>query len=171
MIEEELGLEEAPSRSQIKREMLELQLLGSRLMALGPKAWDAFPLTEELRSALTESLRIHEKSAIKRHRKRLGKLLREADAEAIRARLDLNEQHQQQQRYHFHQLEQWRDRLLGEGDSALSELLTLFPGADCQQLRQLLRQAQRETQQQRPPVAARKLFKYLRAHIPFQESP
>jgi len=69
---------------------------------------------------------------------------------------------QAEARRDFHRLEAWRDRLLAEGDAALPELLAEFPGADRQQLRQLIRNAHRERAAQKPPRAARLLFRYLR---------
>ena len=154
--------DEGPSRSQIKRELHALQDLGGRLMALSPKEWTQLPLDEDLKGALEESLRIKEKTARKRHRKRLGKLLSKVDVEAIEAIFTrMDDRHQQQSR-RFHRLEQLRDRLLEEGDRALPELLAIAPDADRQRLRQLIRQAQKERQQEKPPAAARKLFKYLR---------
>ena len=44
----------------------------------------------------------------------------------------------------FHELEQWRERLISEGSEALNERLEAFPGADRQHLRQLIRNALRE---------------------------
>jgi ribosome-associated protein len=61
-----------------------------------------------------------------------------------------------------HKLEEWRDRLIRDGDNALGEALETFPNADRQQLRQMIRQAQKETEQNKPPKTARTLFRYLR---------
>jgi ribosome-associated protein len=158
-------LDEGPSRSQIKREMHAMQELGGRLMALSPKEWQQFPLDEDLMGALQESLRIKEKTARKRHRKRLGKLLSNADLEAIEAIFTrMDDRHQRESR-RFHRLEQLRDRLVEDGDKALPELLATAPDADRQHLRQLIRQANKERDQQKPPAAARKLFKYLRGIV------
>ena len=62
----------------------------------------------------------------------------------------------------FHALEQWRDRLLAEGDEAVSAFLLEYPDAEAQPLRQLLRNARREQDAGKPPATARKLFRYLR---------
>jgi ribosome-associated protein len=55
-------------------------------------------------------------------------------------------------------LEQWRDRLIDEGNDAIEEFLTAFPNADRQQIRNLSRQAGRE----KTGSAKTKLFKYLK---------
>jgi len=153
---------EGPSKSQIKREMLALQELGERLMGMRPEQWGQFPLGPRLRDALEESRRIRGHGALRRHVRRLGKLISEEDPEAIRevlARLD--SAHEGETR-RLHLLERWRDRLLAEGDEALAELVVECPEADRQQIRQLIRDARKESDQGKPPAAARKLFRYLR---------
>ena len=55
-----------------------------------------------------------------------------------------------------------RDRLIAEGDSALESFVELYPDADVQHLRGLVRHAQHEAARNKPPAAARKVFKYIR---------
>ena len=154
--------QETPSKSQVKREMQALQDLGERLMALNPQAWDTFPLSAELREALEESRRIKGHNAMRRHIRRLGKLLREEDTEQVALLFRQFDRDHAQQTRHQHLLERWRERLLNEGDAALQELLLLCPTADRQQLRQLIRSGQKEREMEKPPAAQRKLFRYLR---------
>jgi ribosome-associated protein len=45
---------------------------------------------------------------------------------------------------------------------ALQEFLAAFPQADIQQLRTLIRNAQREEASQKPPKSSRELFKLIR---------
>ena len=50
-----------------------------------------------------------------------------------------------------------------DGDKqALNEVIAHFAGIDRQHINQLMRAAVREKAQEKPPAAARKLFKYLR---------
>ena len=62
----------------------------------------------------------------------------------------------------LHRVEAWRDRLIADGDAALSDLLVEFPGADRQHLRQLARNAVEERNRNKPPHAFRELFRELR---------
>ena len=62
----------------------------------------------------------------------------------------------------LHQIEIWRDRLLAEGDEALAEWVALYPAADRQHLRQLVRNALAERAKNKPPHAYRELFRALR---------
>ena len=153
---------EGVSKSQLKREMLELQLVGERLINMSTAQLAAFPLTPALQDALEESRRIKGHGAMRRHIRRVGKLLRHADSEAIRQLLETLDNRDLVEKQRFHQLEQWRDRLLEDDDGAFPELLELYPDADRQQLRQLIRTAHKEQNESSPPTAVRKLFRYLR---------
>ncbi len=153
---------EEPSRSQIKREMLALQDVAQHLIAMPNVRLANLSLTPRMQEALEESHRIKGHNAMRRHVRRVGKLLRSEDTEAIQTLLQQIDNRQQDETRHFQQLEQWRDRLLKEGDAALEELLREAPGADRQQLRQMIRNAHKEQERGKPPVSSRKLFRYLR---------
>ena len=47
-------------------------------------------------------------------------------------------------------------------DSVLQEFLALYPGTDIQQLRTLIRNAQKELAANKPPKSSREIFKLLR---------
>ena len=153
---------EEKSKSQIKREFLALQDLGARLAELKPDILNRLPLNDALRKALEESSRHTKHIARKRHNQYLGKLLRGHDIDAIQQVLDNFDSSTREYNNRFHQLERWRDRLLDEGDEALQELMQEYPDIDSQHLRGLIRQAQQERTREKPPTAARKLFRYLR---------
>jgi len=157
--EEEIEL---VSKSEIKREMLALQALGERLVKLNPRMWAQFNFSQAMRDALDESLRIKSQNAMRRHIRRLGKLLRDEDAEQVKKLFERMDNEHLQDTQYFHRLERWRDRLLAEGDSALQELLDICPNIDRQHLRQLIRVGKKEQEQGKSPAASRKIFKYLR---------
>lgn len=122
---------------------------------------DRLALGQSLLDALDEMKRIKAHGARRRHLRRIGKLLREEDVEMIRNTIgDVDNRHAAET-HHFHRIERWRDRLIDD-QGALGELLHEYPAADRQQLRQLIRNAHKERQQEKPPAASRKLFKLLR---------
>jgi ribosome-associated protein len=153
---------EEKSKSQIKRELLALQDLGAQLAGLKPEMLNRLPINDALRKALDESPRHTKHIARKRHNQYLGKLLRDHDVDAIMAVLDQFDTASREYNNRFHQLERWRERLLDEGDDALQELMQEYPDIDSQHLRGLIRQARQERAREKPPAAARKLFRYLR---------
>lgn len=158
MDEEDFG----PSKSQIKREMIELQKLGERLTKEGPGVIARMPLSAEMLAALEEAKRIKSLNALRRHYRRLGKLLRGEELETIRQVIDEidNKHHASVSR--FHSLERWRERLLAGDSDSFGAYLEEYPLADRQHLRQLIQAARREQEKEQPAAAYRKLFKYLR---------
>ncbi|MBD4429546.1 DUF615 domain-containing protein, partial [Xanthomonas citri pv. citri] len=74
----------------------------------------------------------------------IGKLLRQREVDPIRQALDKLKNRHNQQVVLFHKLEHLRDRLIDEGDDAVEEVLNLWPHADRQQLRSLIRNAKKE---------------------------
>ena len=159
---EDLDEEELVSRTQLKKEMHALQDLGERLMKLKPEIWQQFNFSESMRDALNESKRIKNHNAIRRHIRRLGKLLKDEDTEQVTTLFERMDNEHLQDTRRFHRIERWRDRLLDEGDSALKELLDVCPNADRQHLRQLIRSGTKERLQGKSPASQRKLFQYLK---------
>ena len=92
----------------------------------------------------------------------IGKMLRQRDVEPIRQALDKLKNRHNQQVVLFHKLENLRDRLIDQGDDAIAEVLNLWPDADRQQLRTLIRNAKKEKEGNKPPKSARQIIQYLR---------
>jgi ribosome-associated protein len=76
-----------PSKTRLKREMHELQRLGERLVALAPAQLQRIELPERLREQIEMARRITAREALRRQLQYVGRLMRDADADAIRARL------------------------------------------------------------------------------------
>ncbi len=150
------------SRSARKREAEALQALGEQIIRLPAAQFAELPLPDELRAAMLTARDLTRHGALRRQRQYVGKLMRNTDVEPIRAALARLQQSDAAATARLHQLEHWRERLLAEGDAALTELLDLHPAADRQQLRQLIRSARQEQTQGQPPRHARELFRYLR---------
>jgi ribosome-associated protein len=156
----EARVEGEKSRSQVKREVLELKDLGKELAALPEKALRKLPLSESFLDAILDAQRFS-RGALQRQLRYIAGLVPNEDVEAIRKALDeLRQPHYRQVR-EFQQLEQWRDRLLAGDEALLSELAERFVQLDRQHLRQLVRNALREREQNKPPKSARALFQYL----------
>ena len=153
----------APSKSELKRRMLALQSLGETLVSLSERELARIPIEDDtLREAIDEARAIRSNSARKRHLQFIGKLMRGIDPEPISRALDALHESHQRQTDAFHTLEALRDRVLDEGDAGVQEVMTQWPDADRQQLRQLVRQHRLETQKGKAPAASRKLFRYLK---------
>jgi ribosome-associated protein len=148
------------SKTRIKRELLELKDLGKELVELPEKTLQKLPLSESFLDAVLQAKRFS-RGALQRQLRYIAGLVPNEDADAIRKALDeLRQPHYRQVR-EFKQLEQWRDRLLAGDEEALNEISQRFPAADRQHARQLVRNALREREHNKPPKSARALFQYL----------
>lgn len=152
------------SKSEIKRDAEALKQLGSKLVELTPTNLAKIPLDENLRDAIALAQRV-QKEAKRRQLQYIGKLLRNIDTDPIQEALDKLENKHNQQQAMLHKLELLRDELIEQGDSLLSNLFDDYPQADRQQLRNLIRAAQKEKAQNKTPKAYREVFQYLKALI------
>lgn len=158
--------EDAPlSKTRIKQECDALQKTGEALIELNQDELAAMDLPDVLRQAVNEARRLKSRSGLKRQRQYIGKIMREIDNEAVSQQLDALRHKHDSHNAAFKQTEHWRDRLLDGDQDALTELLDAYPQIDHQHLRQLVRQARKEMLHNKPPAAARKLFRYIREFV------
>ncbi len=154
---------EKKSKSQVKREMLALQAIGEKLVALSPDQIGRIEMPDELREALLFARTITKGEARRRQLQYIGALMREVDTEPIERALEIIARGQHQDAERFKQLERWRDGLIEGNDALIDEIATRFPGADRQALRQLVLNARKERHENKTPKASRALFRLLRA--------
>ncbi len=154
-----------PSRSEQRRAALDVLALGQQLVGLSAAQLAKLPIPDDLMPHIVDTQRITSHVAHKRQLAFLAKQMRREDdatLDAIRDALDAGGEAGRRETALLHRIETWRDRLLDEGDVALSELLLECPQADRQHLRQLTRNALDERARNKPPHAARELFRALR---------
>ncbi|MHC9509850.1 ribosome biogenesis factor YjgA [Kangiella sp. M94] len=157
------------SKSQVKKELLEITELGEHLLEIPASLLAKLPLSENCLKAIKEGQKINHHTGKKRQIKYIGKILRDEDLDGIREELAIADQYHQLEVRKQHLLEQWRDRLMAEGDTATFELLQLEPSLDRQQLRQMVRNAKKEKELNKAPKFQRELFRYLRDNMQFSE--
>ncbi|OOF37439.1 hypothetical protein BKK49_11315 [Rodentibacter rarus] len=149
------------SKSEIKRDAQELKQLGEKLVNLTKNNLSKVPLDEALLDAI-ELAQGLQKEARRRQLQYIGKLLRGIDVSPIRDALDKIENKHLQQQAMLHKLEILRDELVEKGDVALTELFNEYPSVDRQQLRNLIRAAQKERAQNKPSKAYREIYQLLK---------
>jgi ribosome-associated protein len=158
MTESDIDIDDLPSRSQLKRDSQELRDMGAQLVQMPNAHLDKITMDNTLLAAIKEARRLKSNDARRRQIQYIGKLMRNMDLTEIRHSVEKLNHQSQTFRQHFAMLEQWRDRLIDEGNDTIEEFLTAFPNADRQQIRNLSRQAGRE----KNSSAKSKLFKYLK---------
>ena len=163
--DEETGEFRGDSRSQNRREALEVLVLGEQLVALTEAELAKLPVPDDLLPHIRQCKRITSHIAHKRQLAFLAKQMRREDdatLEKIRDALDAGGEASRREVAAMHRVEAWRERLLTDGDVALAELLDAHPTADGQLLRQLVRNTLEERKRNKPPRAFRELFRELR---------
>ena len=154
------------SKTQLKSESKALQKLGESLVNLGAAALEKIPMDDELEDAVNIARRINrKKDGYRRQLQFIGKLMRSRDVSAIEQALFEIQNSHQRATQQFHQIENARDNLLNKGDDAINELLNEHDHLDRQKLRQLVRAAAKQKEQNKPPKAARELFQYLKENL------
>ena len=164
----------SPSRTQQRIEALEIRGLAEKLVALPAAQLARLPIPDELMPHIVETQRITSHIAHKRQLQFLAKQMRREEdevLEAIRDAMDEGGEAARRETALLHQAEQWRDRLLADGDDALAALLEEFPTADRQKLRQLVRNATDERAKNKPPRAFRDLFREVRELLSSTDTP
>lgn len=132
-----------PSKSQVKRDMHALLDLGKRLVALSDDQLKRLPLSDRL----YESIRLAQRTTSREGRRRqihfVGKLMRQAPAQAIQTQLHEWEHGSRAATTNMHRLEAMRDQLMTD-DQALTRLIDEYPQADARTLHGLVRNARQE---------------------------
>lgn len=161
---------DSPSKTQRKADMDALQDMGVTLAQLPKDKLAKLNLPEILLDAIKEYKRLTANGALRRQRQYLGSLMRNVETASIAEHLKSWEGKNSAENARFHQLENWRNRLIQDAD-ALSVFMQKYPSTDSQELRTLIRNAQREEAANKPPKSSRELFKKLREITELSTSP
>ena len=162
--DEETGDFLSPSRSEQRREALDVLALAHVLVGKSVPELEKLPIDDDLRAHIRDAARITSAIARKRAVAFLAKQMRKEDddvLDAIRDALDANSEGSRRQVALMHKAEDWRSKLLQGGDEELSAFIDENPAADRQRLRQLVRNAQEEAKRNKPPRAFRELYREI----------
>ncbi|WP_020409665.1 ribosome biogenesis factor YjgA [Hahella ganghwensis] len=151
-----------PSKSSKKRAMQALQDLGRELTKLKPDQLDELPISDRLKDALIDYQKFPSHEAKRRQLQYIGKLMREVDEEELQPYLEKYTEGSDSQTAVHHQAERWREQLITGGNEALTAFVDEHPGGDIQHLRHLIRNAQKDLEQNKNRGAAKKLYRYIR---------
>ena len=154
---------DALSKTARKREAEDLQKLGLRISELSQELRNTLDMPENLRVAIEDYLRFPSRGAKRRQLQFIGKVMRKIDTAPLRARLADLDRESADARFAFHQIEQWRDRLLADA-GALTDYLDEYPNADRQALRHAVQKVHKAKTEALSKQHARELFRLLKAN-------
>lgn len=153
------------SKSQRKREADDVLELGEKMVALNKDELAQINMDDELRRALEEAQRIKSNSALKRQKHYIAKVMRGLADETLAAQVERVLHKDDIYNAQFKRMEKWRDNIIENGDKGINNFLADYPNADRSHLRQLVRNAEKEKKNNKPPAAYRQIFKYIREVI------
>ena len=147
-----------PSKSARKRDHLALQSLGEKLIPLERGELEKLGLDEPLFEAVVRARNMRSRSALRRQRQLIGKLMRDANADSIQSSLDALGRQDRLDRDRFREAERWRDRISSEGARAVAEFAaeTERPAA---RLETLLRELEAATSEAGRRNVRRRIFR------------
>lgn len=155
-----------PNKTRIKKEIAAVFAMAEEISRLSPAHVAEFELPENIERALLDAGKMGQNAARKRLLKYITAQLRTTDTEAVQEKLARMKNRSAHGVREHHQAERWRDQLLADtGNQQLTLLISEYPSADSQHLRQLQRNAQKETREGKPPKSARLLYRYLKELI------
>jgi ribosome-associated protein len=150
-----------PSKSALKREDKALKALGDELVLLSGRDLDRLPLDERLRDAIDAAVGMRAHGAQRRQRQLIGKLLRQADADAIRQALSGLTADSVIAKRRFREAETWRDRLVADGYDAV-DACHEATGTDRTTLHDLVAQHTKARSDKAVKTARKRLFRAIR---------
>ena len=155
--------EELKSKTEIKKEMHQLQDFAQSLVEMSKHQRSLIPLTDDLKDAMVVADKIRNKhEALRRHIRHIAKILVETDLAPIHQAIDVMANKHQQSTAKFERLENLREQLIEQGNDAVEALLLEFEQMDRQKLKQLVRNAAKEKKAEKLGKHYKNLFTYLK---------
>ncbi len=138
-----------PSKSQRKRDALEVRVIAERLTQMQARKLDQLPLSEQVRYAVDQCPPPAARGARKRQLQFISKLLRKSDSiDQIQQRLENPDQPTSNLQH-----ETMCSNLLASFADHADELRQNYPGINLQQVRQLVRNAANEASKKSKTLA------------------
>lgn len=154
------------SKAELKKEVKELQAFAEQLVNLGKSQKKQLSASDELQAAFILADKISNKpDALRRHMQFITKQLKDEDLDKLRAEYERIMSPNIVTDKIMRKLEKVRNNLLDNGDEAINQLIELHPTIERQKLRQLVRQAKKEVEKEKPGKNYKELFQYIKAEI------
>ncbi len=156
---------EPPSKSQLKRDMTGLQKLGEELTTLNKKQLEKLPLSDVLRAAIAEYVRLPNSNGARRRQLQfIGKIMRDTNHEEIQAELDKMRTPDRAQVRRAQLIEEWGERLLVGTEEEINAFVNDYPLAERQAIRQIVRNYSKDNDEA-ARTHRRRLLNYIKEYI------
>jgi ribosome-associated protein len=145
------------SKTQRKRQMLDIQDVGKALTKLSNEELARMTLPENLREAVVAARKFTKHEAIRRQLQYIGRIMRDLDVAPIAEQIAAIHAPSKRDTALFHRAEQWRTDLMKD-PKAMERFLKEFPEANTRRLQALADAANAERDADRAPKFYRELF-------------
>lgn len=156
---------EEKSRTQVKKEVEELQKLGERLISLSKAQLLSIDIPQELIDTVLLSKSITTNKAKRRQKQYIGALMREIDTDPILKALRNLDNGLPLGNSNSSEVKDLLKKLIDGDDSSIERIVEKNPKADRQKLRQLVRNARKEKLTAKSQKATKNLQHYIREVI------
>lgn len=149
------------SRTQIKKEVEQLQKLGERLMELPLHKLEQLNLPDGLFKALKDGKTIRSRKAKQRHKQFIGVLMRGIDPAPIKISLsqhDFNSSFESEEDKMVHL---WTEKLQTGDETVMEDFLNRYPDVSRQHMRQLVRNILNANQAAKLSKALNRLAQFI----------
>ena len=146
------------SKSERKRELLALQELGERLIALSEPDLASLSLDDNLYQAIRDAASIKSRGALRRQKQLIGKLMHGVDPEPIKTALARLSADDDKAKRLFARAERWRDRIVREGANAV-DAFRAETGADDNALARMVAELEVAFDDKTRKTLRRKIFR------------
>ncbi|MBK8816853.1 MAG: DUF615 domain-containing protein [Methylococcaceae bacterium] len=158
-----------PNKTKIKKEIGVLFEMGETMSKLSATHLKSLDLPENIHKAVSDVATMPHNGARKRLLKYIAGQLHKLDVSPYQEKLARIQNKSAHSVREHHIVEHWRDRLIHEGNDAITELFDEQPSVDLQHIRQLLRNIKKETETAKPPKSTRLLYRYLKTFFQFED--
>tara|TARA_B100001250_G_C19565884_1_gene685477 strand:+ start:22 stop:534 length:513 start_codon:yes stop_codon:yes gene_type:complete len=127
-----------PSKTQRKKEAIELQKLGAKLTSFKPHELDNLDLDLKLRHAINEYQKLpNAHGARKRQIQFIGKIMRDCNGDQIRENIALLKSNTSKKKEYSLLIESLVEKIINEGDAAINETIAIYRSLERKKLRHL----------------------------------
>ncbi|HSD68819.1 MAG TPA: ribosome biogenesis factor YjgA [Woeseiaceae bacterium] len=156
--------ESKPSKSALKRQFTELQLLGESLIELTDAQLTDIVPDPRLIDAVRQARSTTSHGALRRQKQLIGKLMRGIDAEPIKLAIEALNRHPQEDKRIFREAETWRTRLCSDAEGALAEFRSQT-GSDSLVLERLVAEHAAATLEAARKALSRRIFREVHREL------
>ncbi len=156
--------ESKPSKSALKRQFTELQVLGESLIDLTDAQLTAIVADTQLVDAVRLARSTNSHGALRRQKQLIGKLMRGIEAEPIRIAIDALNRRPQADKRVFREAEAWRDRLCSDAKDSMAEF-RIYTGGHSPVLQQLVTDHAAATAEAARKALSRQIFREVHKEL------